>query len=200
MTKPINLAVLTSGTGTTLQNLIDRIEDGTLNARIEIVVSSIDKDTDSNDFHRGSRPVCHVDRKDYTSDAIFSYAINHSCLADFHVDLVVLAGWKYLYLSEPDQIAPAINIHPSLLPAFGGKGMYGLNVHRAVLDAGCKVTGCTVHWVDDKYDHGKIIEQVGVDIGTANTPERLQQVVQILEQGLLPRVINGIADGEINDD
>ncbi|MFM8707634.1 MAG: phosphoribosylglycinamide formyltransferase, partial [Planctomycetia bacterium] len=110
-------------------------------------------------------------------------------------DLVVMAGFLHLVEIPDDFIGRVINIHPSLLPAFGGKGFHGLHVHRAVLDRGCTVSGCTVHLVDNEYDHGRILLQRTVPVLEDDSPESLAARVFAAECEALPESINKIAAG-----
>lgn len=156
--KPIKLAVLASGSGRTLQNFIDEIAAGRLNAKINLVVASRPKILALERAAQAGIPNFVVDRREIPEIDVFSRQIFTLC-DDAGVDLVCLAGWLSL-LEIPERYAGRImNIHPALLPAFGGKGMYGDRVHQAVLAYGCKVSGCTVHFVDAKYDEGPIILQ-----------------------------------------
>jgi phosphoribosylglycinamide formyltransferase 1 len=120
-------------------------------------------------------------------------------LKDMEIDLIVLAGFLKLI---PDEVIKnyklkIINIHPALLPSFGGKGMYGINVHKAVFDSSAKVSGATVHFADETYDTGKIIAQKCVDISDVNSPEEIAERVLEIEHKLLPFVINKIADRKV---
>lgn len=156
--KPIRLTVLASGSGRTLQNFIDQIAAGRLNAQINLVVASRPKIKALDRAAAAGIPNFVVDRREVPDIAAFSRQVFDLC-DDAGTDLVCLAGWLSL-LDIPERYAGRImNIHPALLPAFGGKGMYGDRVHQAVLDYGCKVSGCTVHFVDANYDEGPIILQ-----------------------------------------
>ena len=155
---PLNLAVLVSGSGTTLQNLIDRIADGSLPARINIVIGSRPDLVGVSRAADAKLMNFVVDRRDCADVPDFSRKV-FSLIDDAGVDLIVLAGWLCL-LEIPEKYAGRVmNIHPALLPSFGGKGMFGRKVHEAVLAHGCKVSGCTVHFVDAHYDNGPIILQ-----------------------------------------
>src|SRR5687768_2984350 len=199
--KPLNLAVLVSGSGTTLQNLIGQIDAGALpDARIAIVI--------------GSRPELRglqraadaklmnfvVDRKSFADVASFSKAVFALC-DDAGVDLVVLAGWLCL-LDLPDKYAGRVmNIHPALLPSpFGGTGMYGAKVHEAVISHGCKVSGCTVHFVDAQYDNGPIIVQRVCDVRDDDTPQTLAARVFEEEKIAYPQAIRLFAQGRLKID
>jgi phosphoribosylglycinamide formyltransferase-1 len=147
------LAVLISGSGTTLQNLIDRIGDGSLNAKIAIVIASRPGIGGIERAKNAGLKCCVIDRKEDLSRQVFKIC------ADAKVDLICLAGWLSL-LEIPAAFAGRVmNIHPALLPDFGGKGMFGRRVHQAVIDQRCKISGCTVHFVDATYDTGPIILQ-----------------------------------------
>ncbi|MEA2734394.1 MAG: phosphoribosylglycinamide formyltransferase 1, partial [Humisphaera sp.] len=150
----LNLAVLVSGSGTTLQNLIDQINARTLDARIGIVIGSRPELMGLKRAADAKLMNFVVDRRSFADTAAFSKAVFSLC-DDAGVDLIVLAGWLCL-LDVPEKYAGRVmNIHPALLPSpFGGKGMYGAKVHEAVLNHGCKVSGCTVHFVDAQYDNG----------------------------------------------
>jgi len=153
---PIQLAVLISGSGTTLQNFIDQIAAGNLNAKIQIVIASRPGILGIERAKNAGLNCQIIEKKNFVSETDFSRAIFDRC-AD--VDLVCLAGWLSHLTIPPEFVGRVMNIHPALLPEFGGKGMYGLRVHQAVLDKGRKISGCTVHFVDDEYDHGPIILQ-----------------------------------------
>ena len=199
--RPLNLAVLVSGSGTTLQNLIDRIADGSLaEARIGIVIGSrpnlggITRAADAKLMNFV------VDRRSFADVAAFSKAVFALC-DDAGVDLVVLAGWLCL-LEVPEGYAGRVmNIHPALLPGpFGGKGMYGQKVHEAVLAHGCKVSGCTVHFVDAQYDNGPIIVQRTCAVLEDDTPQTL--AARVFEQETLayPEAIRLFARGRLQID
>ena len=155
---PVTLAVLVSGSGTTLQNLIDQIADGRLNARIGVVIASrggigaLDRAAKSRLMNFVvEKSTCHT-------PADFSKKIFSLC-TDAGASLVCMAGWLSLVEIPPTFAGRVMNIHPALLPNFGGEGMYGPRVHQAVLNHGCKLSGCTVHFVDGQYDNGPIILQ-----------------------------------------
>jgi len=174
--KHLNLAVMLSGSGTTLQNILDRIDDGTLDAEIRVVVSS------RNDAYGLVRaracgiPTSVIRRKEYPSDEAFSDALN-SCLELYDPDLVLLAGFMCYYIVPRQLARKVMNIHPALIPSFCGKGYYGARVHEAVIASGVKVSGCTVHFVDNVYDHGPIIIQRTVPVLDDDTPEALAKRV-----------------------
>ena len=196
-TNPIKIAVLISGGGTTLKNLIDGIAAKTLNAEIELVVSSnpaagglqFAKDASIKEAVVDYRE--HADRRSF-SDAVFA------AIRSTEADLIVMGGFLRQLAIPADFENKIINIHPSLIPAFSGKGFYGSRVHQSVLDYGCKLTGCTVHFVDDQYDHGPIIAQQSVLVENSDDAKGLARRVFAAECELLPSVINQIAGGKIS--
>jgi phosphoribosylglycinamide formyltransferase 1 len=192
MPNALPIAVLISGGGTTLKNLIDKIRAGSLPAEIRLVISS-------NPSARGLRfaadagiPSLVVEKTKSISSQAYSDAIFDPCRAA-GVQYVVMGGFLKHVLIPPDFENRVINIHPALLPAFGGKGMYGLHVHEAVLAARAKSTGCTVHFVDNQYDHGPIILQREVTVELNDTPESLQARVFAQEREALPDALKMLA-------
>jgi phosphoribosylglycinamide formyltransferase-1 len=177
--------VLISGGGTTLQNLIDRIGDGTLHAHIVQVISSKAEVRGNQRALDAGIPLEVIARKSFPSTEAFSERLFES-IRRSGAELVCLAGFLQLLRIPSDFTRRVINIHPSLLPAFGGKGMYGHHVHEAVLKSGAKESGCTVHFVDDLYDHGEIILQNRVAVLANDTPETL--AARVFEQECLAYV------------
>ena len=156
-TQPLRVAVLLSGSGRTLQNLLDLSTAGELPIEVKLVISSRGDALGLERAHAAGVPTCVISRRDTPPEA-FNQAITDA-LVQANVDLVCMAGFMSLW-TFPERFAGRVmNIHPALLPRFGGKGFYGDRVHQAVLDAGCKITGCTVHFADNEYDHGPIIVQ-----------------------------------------
>ena len=182
------IAVFLSGSGTTLQNLIDRIHDGTLPARIVQVVSSRPGVLGIERARKAGLPVEIVERKTFPTIEAFSEH-NFNLCRRAGAKLVCFGGYLQLLRIPEDYRGRVINIHPALLPAFGGKGMYGHRVHEAVLKCGSKTSGCTVHLVDDQYDHGPIIGQRTVDVIEGDTPDTLAARVFQAECELYPEVI-----------
>ena len=188
------LGVLISGGGTTLQNLIDRIADGRLaGVRIASVISSRSAVEGVSRAQRAGLALDIIRVKDFPDCSAFSDEVA-ATLDARGVQLAVLAGWLPFWRLPARWFGRVINIHPSLLPRFGGKGFHGLNVHRAVLAAGCSESGATVHYVDNEYDHGPIIRQVRCPVRPGDTPETLAQRVGELERELLPAVIADLRD------
>lgn len=193
---PLRLAVLLSGGGTTLQNLIDHIEAGILSASVGLVISS---QPDAYGLVRAKRhgleAIC-VPWQAYQDSQAYSDELNRA-LDRCAPELIVLAGFLRVFRYAPHYRGRVMNIHPSLIPAFCGKGFYGLRVHRAALAYGVKVSGCTVHFVDEEYDHGPIILQRVVPVLDHDTPERLAERVAIEERQAYPEAIQLFAEGRL---
>jgi phosphoribosylglycinamide formyltransferase-1 len=181
------IAVFVSGGGSNLQALINEIAKGEIKGEIAAVISSKQSAYALKRAQRAGLPAFVFEKKDYeNTDAMFSEIA--SLLKKLKIDLIVLAG--YMLVLSPLIIKEfknrIINIHPSLIPSFCGKGYYGLKVHEAVLQYGCKVTGATVHFVDEGTDTGPIILQKAVNVKQGDTPEILQKRVLKYEHRLLP--------------
>lgn len=198
--KPLRIVVMVSGGGTNLQAIIDSVKNGTItNTEIVGVISNnrsayaLKRAQDS-----GIPAVC-VSPKDFETRDIFNGKLLET-VDSFMPDLVVLAG--FLVVIPPAMIRKyenrMINIHPSLIPSFCGKGYYGLKVHEAALARGVKVVGATVHFVDEGTDTGPIILQKAVEVEQGDTPELLQRrVMEQAEWKILPRAIDLIANGKV---
>ena len=188
----LRIAVMVSGSGTTLQNLIDRIRDGRLpNVEIVVVIASRADIKGVQRAEAAGLPVDVIPVKEHPDVNRFSEHIMLT-LDVYAVDLVVQAGWLCYWRLPGRWLGKVINIHPALLPKFGGKGFYGRHVHEAVLAAGETKSGATVHWVDNEYDHGKILMQRECAVMPGDTPETLGERVQALERELLPAAIQQI--------
>jgi formyltetrahydrofolate-dependent phosphoribosylglycinamide formyltransferase len=197
MSQPsLRLAVLLSGSGTTLQNLIDHIEAGHLDACIVVVISSRPGVYGLERARRHGLETLCLPRRDYSQASIYDDELNR-LLDGYAPDLIVLAGYLHLFRFAPHYRGRVMNIHPSLIPAFCGKGFYGLRVHQAALDYGVKVSGCTVHFADEKYDHGPIILQRSVPVHEEDTAERLARRVAIEECKAYPEAIQLFAEGRL---
>lgn len=197
----MRIAVMVSGGGTNLQAIIDAINAGTItNTEIAVVISN-----NANAYaltrarENGIEAVC-VSPKDYENRDTFNRELLNKVNA-YNVDLVVLAGFL---VKIPEEMVHQynhriINIHPSLIPSFCGVGFYGLKVHEAALEKGAKVTGATVHFVDEGMDTGRIILQKAVDVLENDTPQTLQRrVMEQAEWKILPQAIDMIANGRIH--
>ena len=196
----LKLAVLVSGGGTNLQSIIDSIADGRItNAEIKVVISNNKNAYALERAAKAGIPAKALSPKDFTDREAFNDALLQA-LIDSEADLVVLAGCLVVI---PPKIVEhfknrIINIHPSLIPSFCGKDYYGLKVHEGVLSRGVKVTGATVHFVDDGTDTGPIILQKAVEVHQDDTPKSLQQrVMEEAEWVIMPRAIDLIANGKV---
>jgi phosphoribosylglycinamide formyltransferase-1 len=192
---PIRLAVCVSGEGTTLQNLIDQIRSRRLNAQIVQVVASRPRIGAIGRAEAAGIPLALANRNARSrtefSASVFD-PIRHS-----KADLVVLAGFLSLVYIPPEYKGRVLNVHPSLIPAFSGEGYYGSKVHKAVLEYGAKVSGCTVHFADDAYDNGPIVLQRVVSVHEDDTPETLAARVFQEECKALPEAIAMYAQGRL---
>ncbi|MFO0908762.1 MAG: phosphoribosylglycinamide formyltransferase [Isosphaeraceae bacterium] len=192
---PIRLAVCVSGGGTTLQNLIDRIRAKTLKAQIVRVVASRPRIGAIEKATAAGIPLALADRS-AKSLADFSRSI-FVPIRQSQADLVILGGFLSLIEIPSDYAGRVMNIHPALIPAFAGKGFHGSAVHRAVIETGVKVTGCTVHFADAQYDNGPIIAQRTVPVLDDDTPETVAARVFQAECQALPEAINLYAAGRL---
>ncbi len=192
----LNVAVLLTGSGTTLENLFEKRDAGQLDINIAVVVGSR---ADAFGLERARRrgiPTAVVERAKFKSSEPFSQAV-FAALEPYRPELIVLAGFMSLLRIPEAYQNRVINVHPALLPAFGGKGFYGHHVHEAVVRSGCKISGCTVHFVDAQYDHGPIIAQQAVEVRPDDNADTLAARVQAAERDLYPRVIQLYAQGRI---
>ena len=196
----LKIAVLVSGGGTNLQAILDAIDNGTItNAKVEVVISN-NKNVYALERAKkhGIENLC-ISPKDFASREEFNDVFLEK-LNSYNVDLVVLAGFLVVI---PEKMIQAyrnriINIHPSLIPSFCGTGYYGLKVHEGVLARGVKVTGATVHFVDEGTDTGPIILQKAVEVEQGDTPEVLQRrVMEQAEWVIMPKAIDLIANGHV---
>lgn len=185
------LAVLLSGTGRTLQNLIDKIGEGELEAEIVSVVSSRAGVRGVAIAERAGIPATFVDRTAYPDDATFSSAI-YSAIAPYRPDLIVCAGFLKRLVVPPGWEGRILNIHPCLIPESNaaGAGFYGERVHQAVIGSGAVLSGATVHVVDNEYDHGPVVMKESVPIHPGDTVVELAARVFSLECDLYPRAIS----------
>lgn len=196
----VNVAVLVSGGGTNLQALLDAEKEGQYrNAHIALVVASKPGVYALERAAKAGVESAVVSRKDFASAEEFNDAMLNT-LKEHGIGAVVLAG--YLSMVGENVIAAyrdkILNVHPSLIPSFCGPGFYGLRVHEAALAKGVKVTGATVHLVNEKYDDGRIVLQKAVDVLPGDTPETLQRrVMEQAEWILLPRALDMLTSGEV---
>ncbi|HPS54775.1 MAG TPA: phosphoribosylglycinamide formyltransferase [Sedimentisphaerales bacterium] len=174
--KPIRLAVLISGGGRTLLNIDEQIKKGVLNAEISLVISSRSTAAGVERTKNIGYGVKIIRKKDYPDVDQFSRQIERELIAA-KVDLVIQAGWLCLWKIPTQYKYRVMNIHPALLPSFGGQGMWGHHVHEAVLKAGCKISGCTVHFCTNEYDNGPIIVQLGCPVKDDDSADTLAERV-----------------------
>ena len=199
MTRPLRIAVLLSGEGTSFENLCERIDAGEVPAEIAVVIASKEKAGGLRRAERRGIPAVAVPRRAFATGAAFNDAL-HAELAKHDVDLVALLGLLSVFELRGKWDGKTINVHPALIPAFCGRGMYGHRVHEAVLGAGAKVSGATVHFADDHYDTGPIILQEAVPVLDDDTPESLAARVQEVERRLVPEAIRLFAAGRLRID
>jgi phosphoribosylglycinamide formyltransferase 1 len=179
---PARLGILLSGSGSTYANLVDAIADGRLSAEIVVVVSS---KADAGGVER-ARANGHPVVIASDSATVTAALLAHRC------EVVAMCGWLKFYDPPSSLRGRVVNIHPSLLPAFGGKGMYGIHVHRAVIAAGARETGCTAHLVSGDYDSGPHLAHLRVPVLPDDTAESLQARVQAAERTLYPQVLGAL--------
>ena len=174
------MAVLLSGSGRTLDNFHERIQNGTLHASVEVVISNVASALGLEKARNYGYPEFHAVGNEATNEII----------ANYDVDLIVLAGYLKLY-SPPENLKRSVlNIHPSLIPSFCGDGFYGHFVHEAVKARGCKVSGCTVHFANEVYDEGPIVVQKCVSLDDGDTPDDIANLVFAAECEAFPEAIN----------
>jgi phosphoribosylglycinamide formyltransferase 1 len=193
---PLAAAVLISGSGRTLHNLIQRIATGRLDLELRLVIASRDSAGGLQYAADAQIPTCVVRQRDCPTDQAFRDAIFTPC-REAGAQLVIMAGFiKYVSIPSDFQHR-VVNIHPALIPAFCGKGFYGLRVHQAALDYGVKVSGCTVHFADDQYDHGPIILQHTVPVHDDDTAATLAARVFTAECEAYPKALQLLAEGRV---
>ncbi len=195
----MNIGVLASGEGTTLQAVLDACASGRLAARIAVVISNNASAGALRRARDAGVPARHLSLATAGGSQSLDQALAET-LSEFASDWVLLAG--YMKRLGPKTLAPfagrIINTHPALLPEFGGQGMFGANVHRAVLAAGRRTSGASVHWVDENYDTGAVIAQVRVPVESGDSVESLAQRVQAAERELVVEVLAAAASGRLN--
>lgn len=196
--RKLNLGVLASGGGSNLQAIMDHCEAGKLDAAVRVVISN---HSDSRALARARArgiPAVHLSGKTSPTPEALDRAVLHA-LRQHGVELVVLAG--YMKKLGPETLAAyenkILNIHPALLPSFGGVGMYGFHVHEAVLSSGARVSGPTVHLVNGEYDRGPIVAQRAVPVLEDDTPETLAARVLVEEHALYSEAIQWFAEGRV---
>ena len=197
--RPVRLGILISGGGRTMLNLAKRIQDGSLHAEISLVLAS---DTECAGVGRAQSAGLDCEpliRRDFESVTAFSNEIFVRMRA-LQVDLVVMAGYLCLVEIPQDFKHRVLNIHPSLIPAFCGRGYHGSRVHESAIERGVRISGCTVHFADNEYDHGPIIVQRSVRIPDGTTPDELAVLVFEQEQIAYPEAIEKVVSGRLQID
>lgn len=198
MAEELKIAVFASGKGSNLKAILDAIKERRLINTAVVCVISNKKDAGALEIAKfNSIPAYYISQSNYSNSDDFDAAIIE-VLIRHSVNFIVLAG--YLKLLSPRIVRKykdrILNIHPALLPKFGGKGMYGLNVHRAVIECGEKISGATVHLVDEEYDHGPIVLQDSIELDPDETPESLQKKIQEIEHRIYPEAIKLFVEGK----
>ena len=197
MAEPLRIGVLASGGGTDLQSILDACDSGEIPGKVAVVITNVPGAGCLERARKHGAAAVTIDHRGKTREEHERLVVAE--LERHGVQLVVLAG--YLRMLTPHIVGRfrgrSINMHPALLPLFGGKGMHGLAVHKAVIEAGSKVSGCTVHLVDESIDGGPVIDQAQVPVRPGDTPEDLQARVLEEEHRLLPKVVGLIARGKV---
>jgi phosphoribosylglycinamide formyltransferase 1 len=194
---PLPLAVFISGGGTTLRNLLEKIAEGRVDAEVRLVISSSATARGLQYAAEASIPALVVRPRDYATPEAYRDAMFQPC-RDAGVGLVVMGGFLKHVLIPADFENRVMNIHPGLIPAFCGQGYYGHHVHQAVLDYGAKVSGCTVHFADNHYDHGPIILQQTVPVLDDDTADTLAARIFQQECEVYPQAIQYFAQGRLD--
>lgn len=199
MRAKLNIAVFASGKGSNFSAIIDAIEAGTIREAEIVLVVSNNSDAGALTIARNHGiPAMHLSEAQFGSEGEFCEKLLQE-LHNHHANIIVLAG--YMKKIDPTIIRRftnrIVNIHPALLPEFGGRGMYGMNVHRAVLASGASTSGASVHIVDEEYDHGRVLLQKPVPVLPGDTPETLAARVLAVEHKLYPEAIRLIAEGQL---
>ena len=192
----MKLAVFISGGGTTLRNLIEQRDAGQLDVTFERVISSSPSAVGLRFAEQAGIAHQHVCREDFPDANAYRDAMFDPC-REAKVDYVLMAGFLQHVLIPDDFTHRVLNIHPALIPSFCGQGFYGRRVHEAVLSYGAKLSGCTVHFVDDQYDHGPILLQRSVPVEAKDTPEQLAARVFAAECEAYPAAIRLLATGRV---
>lgn len=194
----MNIGVLASHNGTTLQSIIDACEAGQLAAELKVVISNNSQSGALQRAQKHQLNHCHLSSKQFPDTEALDRALRET-LEQYDVEWIVLAG--YMKKLGPETLTRfrgrVLNTHPSLLPKFGGQGMYGGRVHQAVLDAGESQTGVSIHLVDGDYDTGPIVAQCEVAVEPNDTAESLARRVQSQERRLLVETLQAIATGQL---
>jgi len=195
----MRLAFLISGSGTTLANYLEKQKSLLITGEVVVVISSRKDAFGINYAKNAGIPYYIIEYKEYKNDIEkYSSEITNVLIAN-RVELVVMGGFLSFYKIPSQYENRVINIHPALSPSFSGKGMYGMKVHEAVFNSGVKYTGCTVHFVDNEYDHGAIIAQSIVEITPEDNAKSIKDKVTLKERELYPHVIKSITENKLRN-
>lgn len=195
---PVRMGVLISGSGTNLQSIIDGIDTGYINGRIEVVISNKEEAFGLERARKHGIDTAFVNPKNYSDIESYNDRILE-VLSSYNVELVILAGYIKILSSKliDSYKNRIINIHPSLIPSFCGKGYYGLRVHEEAVNYGVKISGATVHFVDENADTGPIIIQEHVAVDYEDTAETLQKKILKTEHRILPMAVKYFCEGRL---
>jgi len=196
LNRPLRMAVLISGGGTTLVNFLEAIAGGTLTAEISLVIAGKSGIGGIAKAERAGLRCDVIPRKEFANTADFSAAIFARC-REVEVDVVVLAGFLSLITIPEDFLGRVLNIHPALIPSFCGAGFYGHHVHEEVVARGVKISGCTVHFADNQYDHGPIILQRAVPVYDTDNPDSVASRVFAAECLAYPEALELFRTGRL---
>lgn len=194
----MNIAVFASGGGSNFQEIISKRDSGELPVNISLLVGNNSKAGCFDRARKASVPTLHISPSHFDKEEEY-LEILLGKLRECNVELIVLAGYMKMLPAGLIKAYPfkIINIHPALLPAFGGEGMYGMNVHRAVKEYGARISGITIHFVDEEYDHGAIIHQESIPVYHNDTPESIAKRVLDCEHDTYWKVIKAIAERKV---
>jgi len=195
--QPLRAVVLISGRGTTLQNFIDKTNAGEISLKIERVISSKREAYGLERARKHDIDAITIPRKEFEIWDQFNQAISDA-VEEVQPDIILLAGFLSLFRPDSKYDGKMMNSHPALIPAFCGKGMYGHHVHKAVIETGVKISGATIHYVDQHYDTGPIIIQEPTPVYFEDTPETLAERVQAIEREIYPKAIQLFAENRLN--
>ena len=196
---PLRVAVLLSGEGTSLENLCEQIDKGTVPAHVVAVISSKEGVGGLRRAENRGIPAIAVPRKQHPDVDAVNDAL-HAALAPHDPELVALLGFLSPFQLRERYEGRVMNVHPALIPAFSGRGFYGRHVYDAVFEKGVEVTGATVHFVDEEYDHGPSVLQEAVPVREDDSVESLQARVTAAERRLVPEAIRLFAEGRLQVD
>ncbi|MBI4428696.1 MAG: phosphoribosylglycinamide formyltransferase [Ignavibacteriales bacterium] len=195
----MNIAVFASGRGSNFQAILNAIDHGVLPARVTLVVSNKAEAGALEIARSRNIPAAHISQQAFPAEDSYVAQLLE-LLVKHEADIIALAGYlKRIPSAVVGKFRNRIlNVHPALLPAFGGAGMYGMHVHQAVIQSGVKVSGATVHVVDEEYDRGPIVLQKTVEVVQSDTPESLASKVLKVEHEIYPLALKAFAEGRVN--